>query len=51
MNLADFTILADNFGHASDDDLAVMAAWRATVPEPGAAAGALATRSGSRYCL
>ena len=42
VNLADFTILADHFGDATPADAAVMAAWRATVPEPSAAALILA---------
>ena len=40
VNLADFTILANNFG-GSADDMAIVNAWRATVPEPAAASLAL----------
>ena len=38
VDLKDFTILADHFGDVTPADAAVMAAWRATVPEPSAAA-------------
>ena len=41
VNLADFTVLADHFGDATAGEMAVMAAWRASVPEPAAAAALL----------
>ena len=53
VDLADFTVLADHFGDATAGEIALMNAWRATVPEPAAAgglllAGALATRRRGR---
>jgi hypothetical protein len=36
VDLVDFTLLRNTFGNASDADIAIMNAWRATVPEPTA---------------